>query len=84
VAAYYNRGNAYNGKGNYDKAIVDFTQAINLDPNYAAAYYNRGLAYANKGDYDKVITDLEAVLRIDPHHPYAGEDIKYVRQARGW
>ena len=33
---YYNRGNAYDGKGQYDKAIEDYNKAIALNPNYAA------------------------------------------------
>jgi tetratricopeptide (TPR) repeat protein len=49
---YYNRGLAYRNKGDYDRAIADYNQAIRLDPKYAAAYNNRGRAYADKGDHD--------------------------------
>ncbi|MCD6490503.1 MAG: tetratricopeptide repeat protein [Thermodesulfobacterium sp.] len=42
AVAYYNRGNAYLNKGEYDLAIKDLTKAIELNPNYAAAYNNRG------------------------------------------
>ena len=40
---YNNRGEAYRGKGDMDRAIADFTEAIRLDPKYAIAYINRGL-----------------------------------------
>jgi tetratricopeptide (TPR) repeat protein len=42
-------------KAVYDRAIVDFTQAIRLDPNYAPAYANRGIVYYRKGDNDRAI-----------------------------
>ena len=45
-------------KGDYDRAIADFDQAIQLKPDYADAYYNRGIAYHDKGDYDRAIADL--------------------------
>ena len=46
--AYYNRGNAYADKGQYDRAIAEFDKAIKLNPKYALAYYIRGLVYSNK------------------------------------
>ncbi len=49
-AYYYNRGLEYQRKGQYDKAISDYTKAIEINPKYAVAYYNRGLAY-KKNDH---------------------------------
>jgi len=57
AVAYYNRGNAYQKKRDYDSAIADYTKAIRIRPNYAHAYYNRGNAYSDKGDYDAAIAD---------------------------
>jgi tetratricopeptide (TPR) repeat protein len=37
AAAYNNRGWAYDGKGDYDRAIADLDQAIWLDPKNANA-----------------------------------------------
>jgi tetratricopeptide (TPR) repeat protein len=44
VAAFNNRGSAWEAKGEYDKAIQDFDDAIRLDPKDAAAFNNRGNA----------------------------------------
>ncbi len=44
AATHYNRANAYFALRRYDHAIVDFTKAIALKPNYAFAYINRGTA----------------------------------------
>ena len=41
AAALYNRGYAYDHKGQYDLAIADYTHAIALKPNYADAFINR-------------------------------------------
>ena len=57
---------AYEKKGDRDKAIADFTEAIRLDPKSAQAYANRALAYVEKSEYDKAITDLTEVIRLNP------------------
>jgi tetratricopeptide (TPR) repeat protein len=43
---YFNRGNAYDNKVDYDQAIADYTQAISINPNLAAA--KEGLENAQK------------------------------------
>ncbi|MFZ1990264.1 MAG: tetratricopeptide repeat protein, partial [Alphaproteobacteria bacterium] len=63
---FYNRGIAYRDKGDYDRAIADYTQAIRLKPDYAKAFNNRGLAYYNKGDYDRAIADYTQAIRLKP------------------
>ena len=40
------RGFSHAEKGDHDKAIADFTEAIRLDPKDADAYYYRGFSYA--------------------------------------
>jgi len=68
--AYNNRGEAYFRKGDYDRAIFDYDQALSIDPNYKTAYYlyeNRGTAYLMKGDYERAIADYHQALRINPN-----------------
>lgn len=55
----------YREKGDYDRAIADFDEAIRLDPKYAHAYENRAKAYASKGDYDRANTDRNEAIRLD-------------------
>ncbi|GHU52814.1 hypothetical protein FACS1894200_13340 [Spirochaetia bacterium] len=67
--AYNNRGIAYKNKGEYDRAIADYTQAITLDPNYAVAYAGRGIIYDDyKGDYQRAIADYTQALKLDPNN----------------
>jgi len=50
----------------YDKAIKDYTKAIELNLDFADAYYNRGLAWQNKNENKKAIDDFEkAILQYD-------------------
>jgi tetratricopeptide (TPR) repeat protein len=77
--AYYNRGNVWYYKGDYDKAIADYTKAIEINPQYASAYENRGLAWADKGDYDKAIADYTKAIEIDPKYAKA-----YYKRGLAW
>ena len=38
---YYRRGLVYVGKGEHDKAIADYSEAIRLSPKFALAYNKR-------------------------------------------
>src|SRR5262245_35394391 len=42
--AFNRRGFAYHVKGDMDRAIQDYDQAIRLDPKVDIPFYNRGLA----------------------------------------
>src|SRR5471032_1503416 len=48
-----NRGLAYKHKGQLDRALEDYDEAIRLNPNYSTAYSNRGIAYKKKGMLDQ-------------------------------
>ncbi len=61
---YNNRGKAYTDKGDFDRAIADFNQALGINPNYVEAYSNRGGAYQKKGDFDQAMADYNQALMI--------------------
>ena len=64
--AFQNRGNAHGDKGDIDRAIADYSEAIRLDPKFAMAFQNRGNAYSDKGDNDRAIADYSEAIRLDP------------------
>jgi tetratricopeptide (TPR) repeat protein len=68
--AFLHRGIAYRCNGNFDRAIADFTYAIELDPDNSRPYTERArtkLAWvAAKADGDRLQLE-EAVSKVDPH-----------------
>jgi len=66
VRPYNNRGLAYFDQGKYEKAIADFSRAIELKRDYADGYYNRGLAYQKKREYSKSVVDYTEAIKINP------------------
>ena len=66
AVSYNRRGIAYDQKGEYDKAIHDYSQAIKLVTDYEAAYFNRGLAYDHNEEHDKAIADFSEVIKLSP------------------
>ena len=45
--AYYNRWNTYLRKREYDKAILDYNKAIELNPNHVSSYKNIWIVYSD-------------------------------------
>jgi len=53
--------------GNIDKAINDFTEAINLNPKGASAYSFRGMAYGHSGKFDQGSKDYSKAIELNPN-----------------
>ncbi len=60
------RGVAYRLKGDLDRAIQDYGQAIKLNGKFASVYNNRGVAYDRKGEYDRALQDYEQAIKLKP------------------
>lgn len=63
--AYIARGKALYVAGEVDRAVDDFTKAIELNPASADAYYFRGRVWQSKGDDGKARADLEKAMELD-------------------
>jgi tetratricopeptide (TPR) repeat protein len=62
ATAFDNRGVAYRRKGEYDRALQDYEQAIRLNPSNATGYNNRGIIYRIKGEYPRAIADYDEAI----------------------
>ena len=69
--AFYNRGAAYFGKGEFDRAIADYDQALQLNPKDQQAYVRRGAAYRAKGKPDRAVADCAQAMQLNSKNKYA-------------
>jgi uncharacterized protein (TIGR02145 family) len=76
-------GIAYEENKNYNKAIEEFTKAVQVDSNSAPAYRFRGLAYLKKEDYSAAIEDFVRALKIDPDDAEAEDGLERAGELRG-
>ena len=61
-----------NIKREYDKAIADFNEVIEREPDCAEAYYDRGNAYWwGKVDFDKAMMDYTKAIELKPDYAEA-------------
>lgn len=74
AGAFNNRGIAYFSKGEFERAIRDFDEAIAAKPNNPVLYHNRGMAYYNKGDNEAAIRSYEEAISIHPKFAAAYND----------
>ncbi len=63
---YAQRGDAYEKKHLYDRAIADYTQAIALEPNFDNYYNSRAWAYHLKGEDTKGLPDAQKAVVLSP------------------
>ncbi|MBF0458202.1 MAG: tetratricopeptide repeat protein [Nitrospirae bacterium] len=74
--SYFSRATKYMEKGAYDKAIVNFTKALKINPNLAEAYYNLGLIYGKeKHDFDNAIAGFSRAIQINPGYAEAHNNL---------
>jgi tetratricopeptide (TPR) repeat protein len=69
--AYGSRAAGYIRKGEYERAILDLTIAIDIGAPSAINYNNRAWAYFKGGKAAEGLPDVERSLQLRPDHPNA-------------
>jgi tetratricopeptide (TPR) repeat protein len=64
---YIKRGRFYLFRGEYDHAIANFDQALQLDPQSAPAYFSRGRANKLDGNHEQALRDYTQTIEINPN-----------------
>lgn len=62
---YVGLGQARYNSGEFTKAVLDYTCAINAQGDYAPAYADRGFAYEALGDSDSALADYNKAIELD-------------------
>ena len=69
-------------KGEYDKAIEHFSNAIGLNPQLPWAFNNRSISYWRQGNYNRAIQDATRAIELGPNyaHGYQSRGVAYWHQ----
>lgn len=63
---YVGCGIAYFNLGNLSQAIINFTEAININPRHAEAYLYRGFAHNKQASLSFAVYDYDKAIEINP------------------
>jgi lipoprotein NlpI len=63
--------------------LIDYNEAIRLDPKDAESFTSRGNANQAKGDLDGALVDLNEAIRLDPKYAAAFQNRGDVQEAKG-
>jgi len=67
----------------YQRAIVNYTKAIELDSKFAFAFYSRGIVYETLNEYQRAIGDYSKAIELDPKNASAYNNLGYVLMKKG-
>ena len=70
------RGAAYQRLDDVDRAIVDYSDALRIDPKLADIFNTRGELYRGRGDRPRALADFSAALKLNPQHAVARANFK--------
>lgn len=65
------RGSMYRRQGDYQHALIDFSESLRYDPESALAYTGRGNAYRGLKLLDQALADHTEAIRLDPKYATA-------------
>jgi tetratricopeptide (TPR) repeat protein len=69
AATYVNRGTMFEAASNYGSALLDFDQAVMIEPGLGVAYVNRGGALVGLRRYKEAEVEIDKGLALNPEEP---------------
>jgi Tfp pilus assembly protein PilF len=76
------RGAKYLEKGDYNKAVGEFTKAVKIFPNPGSLNF-RAAAYYGLGNLDLAVADWEAAVAMVPDNAALMKNLENAKKARG-
>jgi tetratricopeptide (TPR) repeat protein len=72
---YFESGERYSSKGQYEKAASQYADALNIDPNYAAAHYSLARAYLHLRQTGPAYSEFVRTVDLQPANYQARLDL---------
>lgn len=72
---YLESGERYYAKGKYREAIIQYRNAVNVDPNFGSAHYQLAEAYLKLQDLQHAYGELSRTLELQPDNYKAHAEI---------
>jgi len=66
---HFERGNELSLSGDFEQAIAEYEQALEIEPENVDLMSNLGVAYYNLGQLDKAIDQYSRAIEISPSDP---------------
>jgi tetratricopeptide (TPR) repeat protein len=76
---YFVRGYTWAAKGDWEKALADYDEAIRRDPKHEKPRLFRRALWSQLGAWDKIVTDCEAALVAEPQDANALDALARLR-----
>ena len=74
IEGWFNLGLKQVSGKEFNKAIVSWEKALNINPNLSEAWHNRGSALGRLGRYPEAVESFQKALEIDPNNYQAWND----------
>jgi hypothetical protein len=66
VRVYYNLGNYYSAKKDFERSFIYYQKAIEGNPRLVAPHYNLGMSFFAAGKYAEAIGAFQEVVALEP------------------
>ena len=75
---YFESGNRYFESGKFSEASIEFSNAVQLDPQYAAAHFKLAESYLKMQRFQEAYSELERTVELEPGNIKAQLDIGFI------
>src|ERR1700677_294418 len=72
---YLESGDRYFAKGKYREAAIQYSNALQVDPRFAAAHYQLGETYLKLSDSQRAFQELSRTVDLAPDNYHAHVDL---------
>jgi tetratricopeptide (TPR) repeat protein len=77
--AHNNLGMAFARQENFDRAIVHYNKALEIDPYFANVYYNLGYVFFRRGKLEEAIACYKKAIELRPDYRDALHNLQVVQ-----